>query len=100
LPPKATELARRNKTPLCAKSDLTHCSKRHRYSITSSASASSVGGTLMPSAFAVWSLRPHAPSNGARRSVVAGRAPQLWPSGQKNKTAHAPANVDPWITKP
>jgi hypothetical protein len=30
-----------------------HCSKQHRYSITSSARASSVGGMVIPSAIAV-----------------------------------------------
>src|SRR5262245_57498197 len=32
--------------PLCANRDLAHCSKRHRYSITSSARASSVSAVL------------------------------------------------------
>jgi hypothetical protein len=39
--------------PLSANSGLMHCSKPHRHSITSSAVASSVGGTVRPSAFAV-----------------------------------------------
>src|SRR5262249_17330477 len=40
-PPRATKYWQRNKTMRCANSVLTHCSKRHRYSITSSAMASS-----------------------------------------------------------
>jgi hypothetical protein len=43
--------------PLCATSRLMHCSKKHRYSITSSASANSDCGTLRPSAFATVRLR-------------------------------------------
>ena len=42
--------------PLCAISVLTRRSKKARYSITSSACASSVGGTSRPTAFAIiWS---------------------------------------------
>src|SRR5262249_15811836 len=47
--------------PLCANSVLTHCSKQHSYSTTSSARASSAGGISRPSALAV--LRLIASSN-------------------------------------
>jgi len=46
--PKATELARRNKTPLCANSDQTQRSKIRAYSITLSAATSSPDGTAKP----------------------------------------------------
>jgi hypothetical protein len=39
--------------PLCANSGLMHRSKQHLYSITSSARASTVSGTVRPSALAV-----------------------------------------------
>ena len=42
--------------PLWAKSGLVHRSKQHPYSITSSVSASSVGGAVMPSVLAVFRL--------------------------------------------
>src|SRR5262249_61851747 len=42
--------------PLSAIPGVMHRSKKHRYSITSSARASSVGGTSSPSAFAVLGL--------------------------------------------
>ena len=40
----------------CTKADMSRCSKEHTYSITSSARASSVGGTSRPSALAVLRL--------------------------------------------
>src|SRR5262249_1311558 len=43
--PKSGQRAHVLRCPLCAKSDLTHRSKKDRYSITSSARARSVGGT-------------------------------------------------------
>src|ERR1700726_4899891 len=42
--------------PFCAKNGLMHRSKQHLYSITSSASASSVGGGVSPSNLAVLRL--------------------------------------------
>src|ERR1700739_1747913 len=42
--------------PRCAKSGLMHCSKSSRYSITSSAVASSAAGIVSPKAFAAWML--------------------------------------------
>jgi len=47
---------RHSLSPLCAKSGHSHCSKSIPYSITSSARASSIGGTSMPSARAVGRL--------------------------------------------
>src|SRR6516162_1006806 len=44
LPPKADIANLGSTCPLCANRDLAHCSKKHHYSITSSASASTVGG--------------------------------------------------------
>jgi hypothetical protein len=54
--PKATELLRGSKMTRCANSGLLHRSKQQCYSITSSARASSVGGTVKPNAFAVLRL--------------------------------------------
>jgi hypothetical protein len=51
--PKADKIADISICPLSANRDWTRCSKKHRYSITSSANASSVAGTVMPSASAV-----------------------------------------------
>jgi hypothetical protein len=45
-PPEATELMQRRELSRCANRDLAHCSKKHHYSITSSASASIVGGEI------------------------------------------------------
>jgi hypothetical protein len=42
--------------PACVSHGLMHRSKLHPYSITSSARVSSVGGTMIPSAFAVFKL--------------------------------------------
>jgi hypothetical protein len=73
--PLATELMRRNELTRCANRDLTHCSKRDRYSITSSARASSVGGTVRPSAFAVLRLITRSNLVGCSTGRSAGRSP-------------------------
>src|SRR5262245_30560247 len=54
--PKADKQQIVSAFPLCARTGLTHRSKQLGYSITSSARASSVGGTSRPSAFAVLAL--------------------------------------------
>ena len=56
-PPIAAKHSGRSETSLRATSRLMHCSKMHRYSITSSARPSSVIGNVRPSAFAVLRLR-------------------------------------------
>ena len=55
LPPKA-DIRRYLLMLLCANSGLMQCSKLCRYSIISAARASSAGGKLRPSAFAVFRL--------------------------------------------
>ena len=42
--PESGQTAEASICPLCAKSGHTHCSKKHRYSITSSARAMRLGG--------------------------------------------------------
>ena len=59
--------------PLCANSGLTHRNKKHRYSITSSASASSVGGISTPSAFAVLCKDRSSRGNISRFAVAVSR---------------------------
>ena len=58
--PKSGHPMRRSACPLCATTGLMQrnklCAWSHGYSITSSAVASSVGGTVMPSMRAVWWL--------------------------------------------
>ena len=44
--PKADKRAEVSPSRLSANRDLAHCSKKHHYSITSSASASTVGGEI------------------------------------------------------
>src|SRR5215831_10429655 len=53
---KADEYQMVSMGPLCPISDRTQRSKKYRYSITSSARTSSVGGTSRPSALAVFRL--------------------------------------------
>jgi hypothetical protein len=58
-PPEATELMRRRELSRCAMNGLMHCNKRSvsvGYSLTSSASASSLSGTSSRSALAVLRL--------------------------------------------
>ena len=54
--PKSGHVRRTSRCPLCANSGLMQCSKLYRYSIISAARASSAGGKLRPSAFAVFRL--------------------------------------------
>ena len=56
LPPESGHVRCTSACPLSAKSELMQCSKEDRYSITSLARASSEGGTVMPSTFAVLRL--------------------------------------------
>jgi hypothetical protein len=48
LPPIAAKLVRRNELTRCANRVLTRCTKKHRYSMTSSTPATSLGGILRP----------------------------------------------------
>jgi hypothetical protein len=54
--PKAAQPPHRNETTRCATRVITRRSKKYRYSITSSARASSVGGASRPIAFAAFKL--------------------------------------------
>src|SRR2546429_605772 len=56
MPPIATKAVSRSETSLCANSDLAHCSKRHRYSINSSARSKNDSGIVRPSALAAFRL--------------------------------------------
>src|SRR6516164_9496396 len=56
LPPIADIRLIPNDPPLVPQADVSRCSKRRGYSITSSARASSVSGTVRPSALAVFML--------------------------------------------
>jgi hypothetical protein len=58
-----------------ANSGLTHRSKQHLYSITTSARASSVGGTSIPSALAVFILMTNSKWVGCSTGSSAGWAP-------------------------
>jgi hypothetical protein len=61
--------------PLCANSGLMHRSKRHRYSITSSALASRLAGMVSPSALAVLRLITSLNLVGAWTGKLAGFSP-------------------------
>jgi hypothetical protein len=52
-----------------------HRSKQHRCSITSSARVSSIGGTMMPSAFAVFKLITNSNLVGCLSGRSSGRPP-------------------------
>ena len=55
--PRTADIDRQDSAcPFSANNRLLHCNKQHLYSITSSATASSDGGTVMPSILAVWAL--------------------------------------------
>ena len=73
--PGSRHQAERSACPLCATTGLMHRSKWHHYSITSSARASSVGGTMMPSAFAVFKLITSSSLVGSSTGRSAGFAP-------------------------
>jgi hypothetical protein len=60
---------------LCANRDHSHRTKRQAYSITSSARASSAGGTVMPSALAVFMLMTSSYLVGACTGRSAGFSP-------------------------
>ena len=55
--------------------DVSRCSKQLRYSITSSAVASRVGGTVMPNAFAVLRLRTKSNLVGRSTGISPGFTP-------------------------
>src|SRR5262249_14573370 len=76
MPPIATEFPRRGGKTLSANPVLMRRSRKHRYSITSSARASSVGGTLRPSAFAVLRLTTRENLVGACTGRLAGFSPR------------------------
>ena len=75
MPPIATELVLRNERSRCAITRLMHCNKPQLYSITSSARASSVGGTVRPSALAVLRLMTSSIFVGCSTGSSAGLAP-------------------------
>src|SRR5262249_26128333 len=56
----------------CFLHECVHCSSQHLYSITSSARASSVGGTSRPSALAVFTLIVSSYLTGALRRQISG----------------------------
>ena len=56
IPPKADIGTQSCDVRFVPKADILHCSIERRYSITSSAVASSVGGTVRPSALAVFAF--------------------------------------------
>ena len=68
--PIASTQWQRSETTRCANSVLTHCNKQHRYSITSSARASNVGGTSTPSALAVFKRHLNLSSDGHGGTIV------------------------------
>ena len=73
--PKSGHLQRTSRCPLCANSGLMHCSKQHRYSITSSAVVSSDGGIVRPSVFAVFRLITNSNFVGCTTGRSAGFSP-------------------------
>jgi len=72
--PKSRHRATRRACPLCAKSGHSHCSKKHRYSITSSASAINVGG--MSSALPLLRLMTRSKVVGSSTGTSAGFVPR------------------------
>ena len=60
----------------CARNGLMQCNKNHSYSMTSSARASSVSGTVRPSAFAVVRLMTRSNLVGCSTGRSAGLAPR------------------------
>src|SRR5262245_13365874 len=74
-PLKADVAAAPSNSPFSAITGLMHRSKKHRYSITWSALARSVGGTVRPSALAVLRLITNSNLVGCRTGRSAGFAP-------------------------
>src|SRR5262249_54079006 len=74
--PIATEVPRRDDPPLGAKSDQSASQQEAAYSITSSARASSVGGTLRPSAWAAVKLMTRSNLVGCSTGMSPGFAPR------------------------
>src|SRR5262245_66287959 len=72
--PESGQIAEISGCPLCAISDRLHCGKERLYSITSSARASSVGGTCRPSMRAVWWLMTSSNIDDCRTVTSAGLA--------------------------
>jgi hypothetical protein len=75
MPPIATKAVSRSETSRCATSRHMQCSKQHRYSITSSAMASSLSGTVRPSILAVEELMTNSNLLDCRTGRSAGLAP-------------------------
>ena len=73
--PESGHVQRTRRCPLCANSCQMRRSKQHLYSITSSARASSAGGTSRPSAFAVVRLMTRSNLVGACTGRSAGFSP-------------------------
>jgi hypothetical protein len=73
--PKADKRADGSLSPLCAISRHMQCSKQHRYSITSSARVTSVSGSVIPSAFAVFKLMTNSNFVGCCTGRSAGFSP-------------------------
>jgi hypothetical protein len=69
-------LQRTSSCPLCANSGLMHRSKHHLYSITSSARASTAGGTVRPSALAVVRLMTSSNFVGCSTGISPGCVPR------------------------
>jgi hypothetical protein len=79
MPRNLTHFGSARRRGVCARSRLMRCSKQraraNTYSITSSARASSVGGTSSSSAFAVFMLMTSSKRVGCSTGRSAGRAP-------------------------
>src|SRR6266545_4153977 len=97
LPLTATKLVRRNELTRCAQSRPNAPQQKHRYSITSSARAISIGETSRPSALAVLRLIGSSKLVGACTGRSAGFSPSvselgvlltdLWPWVRKRPNA-------------
>jgi hypothetical protein len=74
--PQSGHVQCKNPCPLWAKSGLMRCNKKDRYSITSSARAIRLGGTVRPSAFAVFRFMTSSYLLGACTGRSAGFSPR------------------------